>query len=77
MADPGFLGGREAPALERCSNLLFCKMFAQNCTKMTECGPRRGRASMAPPWIAAENTPMANKIAQSSPILQNRPKTRY
>ena len=32
-------------------NLLFGKIFPENCMKMKEFGPRRGRASLAPPWI--------------------------
>ena len=29
----------------------FANFFAENCIKMKEFGPFRGRASLAPPWI--------------------------
>ena len=34
MADPVFPGGGGASFPERFANLLFCKIFAENCMKM-------------------------------------------
>ena len=51
VADPGFPRGG-ANFRGRCTNLLFCKFFVQNCMKMKEFGPRGGAgASLARPWI--------------------------
>ena len=46
VADPGFSwGGTPTPKVG-----LFCKLFAENCMKMKEFGPR-GRPWRPPPWI--------------------------
>ena len=34
-----------------CANLIFYNFLAENCKKMKEFGPRRGRPSLAPLWI--------------------------
>ena len=52
VADPGFPGEGGCKLPMGCANLLFCKMFAKNCMKMTEFGPEVPRvtdASMDPP----------------------------
>ena len=38
VADPGFSWG-DANSQSGCPNLLFCKLFAENCMKMKEFGP--------------------------------------
>ena len=50
-ADPGFSWGGANP-WGACSNLLLCKIFAKNCMKMKEFGPRGGVPS-APPLGSA------------------------
>ena len=42
---------RSANSQSGCANLLFCIFFAENGLKMKEFGSRRGRVSLAPPWI--------------------------
>ena len=34
-----------------CVTLLFCKLFAENCMKMKEFGPRGAHVPGVPPWI--------------------------
>ena len=43
VANPGFPGGNPRGG---CANLLFGQIFAENCMKMKEFGPREGRASL-------------------------------
>ena len=46
VADPGFSpGGAPTPKIA-----IIFQIFAENCMKMKEFGPREG-ASLAPPWI--------------------------
>ena len=42
---------RGANSQSGCANLLFCKLFAENCMKMKEFGSQDGRVSLVPPWI--------------------------
>ena len=47
--DPGFPVGEGATPKRQFVNLFFYKLFARNCMKMKEFGPRGGCVSLAPP----------------------------
>ena len=62
MADPGFSRGG-ANSQGWCSNLLFCKMLAENCMKMKEFrSPGRGHVPGVPPL----DLPMLTETAHFS-----------
>ena len=49
VVDPEFPRGGGANPQNGGANLLIGQIFSQNCMKMKEFGPRRGRVSLAPP----------------------------